>query len=131
MDEYERSLSRRLDLPVEVGRLNVAETLGFTRTEQEHVCGDKLVAFQAQHVADRDILPFLLDERAVRPEYFCFARVELRVGLVPFLDERKQVSICPVLYLTREYTVYCPREMQNAVRARPSYGTQCPCPSRQ
>ncbi|EIW54583.1 phospholipid-translocating P-type ATPase [Trametes versicolor FP-101664 SS1] len=86
--------SRRLDLPVEVGRLDIAETLGLTRTEQEHVRGNKLVAFQAQHVADRNVLPFLLDERAVWPEHFCFARVELRVGLVPFLDERKQGIRC-------------------------------------
>ena len=71
--------------PIEVGRLDVAKPLWFTRADQKHVGGDELVALQTYDVANHDVLPFLVCEGAVGLENLCEARVELGIGLVSFL----------------------------------------------
>jgi hypothetical protein len=70
--------------PIQIARLDVAQAVGLARAEEDKIGRERVVALEADDVADLDMPPGLVDESAV-DEHLGFARVELRIGLVPFL----------------------------------------------
>jgi hypothetical protein len=74
------------DVPVEVGGLYEAETLWFGRGDEDEICGNELVGLDADDVPDADVFPFARFKGRGRGEDLGDAGVELRVGLVSFLE---------------------------------------------
>ena len=73
-------------IPVEVGCLDETEPLWFGRGDEHEIGGDELVGLDTNDVADADVFPLALFERRGRREHLCDTSVELRVGLVSFLE---------------------------------------------
>lgn len=72
------------DAPVQVARLDVAQPLGLTRAEQDEVCRERVVGLEAHDVAHAHTPPRLVDKGGAL-EDLGSPRVEVRIGLVPFL----------------------------------------------
>ena len=53
-------------LPIEVRRLYVAKAFRLTRTDENHVGWNEIIALQAHDVAWHDVLPFLLPEYTIQ-----------------------------------------------------------------
>lgn len=81
--KYQRN--RTGNSPVKIGSLDVAQAFWFTRADEDHVGGNKVVVFEADDVADLDVLPFFICECGLCRKDFGFARVKFRVGLMSFL----------------------------------------------
>lgn len=54
-------------LPVQVGRLDVADAVGVRGVQQQHVCRDDLITGQTDKVPHMDILPTLVHIRLLFP----------------------------------------------------------------
>ncbi len=77
-------LDLEVGLAVQVGGLDVAQAFGLGAREEHEVGGEELVVLDADDVADADVPPSArLKGAGARVEHVGYARVELRVGLVP------------------------------------------------
>jgi hypothetical protein len=66
----------RQHAPIQIARLDVAQAVGLARAEEDKVGRERVVALEADDVADLDLPPGLVDEGAI-DEHLGFARVEL------------------------------------------------------
>lgn len=80
------------DAPVEVGGLDEAKPFWFGRGDEYEISGNGVVGLEANNVSDTDIFPFAPLEGGGGREYLGNAGVELRVGLVSFLEENEKVD---------------------------------------
>jgi hypothetical protein len=78
--------------PVKIGRLDVAQAFWLARTDEDHISRNKIVALNADDVADLYVFPLLVLESRLGGEDLGFARVEFRIGLMSFLDCEYKVS---------------------------------------
>lgn len=80
-------LDLEVGLSVQIRRLDVAETFGFTRAEEDHVGTDELVLLHSDDVPDLERTPGFADEgRGVRVEHSCKTSVERPIRVVSFLQ---------------------------------------------
>jgi len=73
--------------PVKIGGFDVAKAFGFTRTEKNDICRDKVVVLDPDNISNSDILPFCRVENTARGEHFSKTGVEVGVRLVSFLTK--------------------------------------------
>jgi hypothetical protein len=72
------------DAPVEITRLDVTQSLGLTRAQDDDVGREEVVGLEADDITDADAPPRLVLE--LRPdEDFGETRVEITIGLMSFL----------------------------------------------
>lgn len=78
-------INSEVDSPVEIGGLDITQSLRLARADEYHIRRYEIVVLQTDDIANLDVLPFPLLEYGLGSEDFGFARVELSVRLVSFL----------------------------------------------
>ena len=80
-------MSPVLCAPVKIGGFNIAKPFGFTGTEKNNICRDKVVVLDPDDITNTDFLPFDRVETAGRGENFGATGIEVGIRLVSFLTE--------------------------------------------